>query len=172
MDNDARYIPVAQTLPAVLPPLTRKAAMRYADRIVRKFGRLGLGSPNQTRPASWSTWRIYEGRRCWAATKPTAGHLKGWGRMIHDASHLVFQARHPSFRPHDGGHAALEREIAEYVVRKGWLAPRAKIRHQKPNSYERAKANLPRWETKLKRATNAIKKLRRTIARHERGLQR
>ncbi len=169
MDNDPRYVPIATVLPTVLPAIDRKTARRYAEILVRRFGRLGLGSPNQSRPASLSDWgHTAGGRRCWASTTPTdsSNHFKGWGRLIHDVSHIVFSARHPSFRPHDGGHATLEREIAEYVVRKGWLEPKPKI-DPKVVRAARLRTRLQRWESKAKRAQNAIKKLRRTLARYE-----
>lgn len=175
MDNDQRYVPVGNALPATLPPLTRKAAMTFAQHLTKRFGKLGLGSPNQLRPASLSSWRIFEGRRCWASPKPTAGtnHFKGWGRLIHDVSHLVFQARHPSFSPHAGGHATLEREMAEYVVAKGWLEvkPPKPTPDKKVARYESAQVRLKKWESRLKRCNTAIRKLRRAIARHERHLQ-
>lgn len=177
MRNDPRYAPVALALPEFLPPLDRKTSVRRANQLVRHFGRLGLGSPNQTRPASLAQWRCEGGRRVWISARPTTGHHKGWGRLIHDVSHIVFAARHPFARPHDGGHAALEREMAEYVVRKGWLVPRP--RQDKPNSIDRKKerqhrllVRLKRWESKHRRAENALKKIRRALARHERSLRR
>lgn len=170
MDNDARYIPVAQALPAQLPALDRKTGLRYATALVKHFGRMGLGSPNQQGPAALWQWQWHGGRRVWVSPRPTSGHHKGWGRLIHDVSHLVFAKRHPSFGPHDGGHATLEAEMAAYVVAKGWLAERKKLVPVARSvvHHERAKRNLARWETKLKRATNAIRKLRRAISRHER----
>lgn len=171
MDNDLRYVPVAAALPAQLPPLTRKAAYPYAQRLVKKFGKVGMGSPRQQQDASLMSWGIYEtGRRCWASPKPTssANHHRGWGRLIHDCSHIVFQARHPSFRPHDGGHAALEAEMAAYAKARGWLdlAPSNKV--AKPTLVEvhrkrllQYEANEKRWVAKQRRAVNALRKLKR-----------
>lgn len=116
MENDPRYAPVAAALPAVLPPITRAEATRANRKLTRHFGRRALGSPNQL----WNVAPIRT-RRCWVSPRPTTGHLRGWGRLIHDVAHIVFRHRHPSFRPHAGGHAQLEREVAEYVVAKGWL---------------------------------------------------
>lgn len=176
MENDPRYVPVGQALPDTLPPLDRATAAKRARQLVRHFGRLGLGSPNQTRPASLNDWGIsnWSGRRVWISTKPTKrdDHHKGWGRLIHDVSHIVFAARHPSFRPHDGGHAAVEREMAEYVVRKGWifLQPVKEKPLRKVVALERDKVRLAKWMTREKRAHNAVKKLKRSIARRERSL--
>ncbi len=176
MNDDPRYDSVAGALPAQLPPLNRKDSVRYATRLVKRFGKLGLGSPNQIRPASLSDWRCQGGRRVWISTKPTPAtdHDKGWGRLIHDCSHLVFQKRHPTFRPHDGGHAALEREIAEYVARKGWLAPRPERKvandplARKQERHQRLLVRLENWERKERRAQTAIRKIRRALARHAR----
>lgn len=119
--KDERYRPVDMVLPEVMPPVTRKRALSAAKRIFLHFGGVRHGSAMMYKPSRLSWWVPKKGRTCWASTKPTRGHHKGWGRMIHDVSHAIFRDRHPRFRPHDNGHAQLEREIAAYVVEKGWL---------------------------------------------------
>jgi hypothetical protein len=175
MSGDQRYEPVAAALPAILPPITMADALRYYQRLIRHFGKtedipVGVLERRGGRPII--TFRS-KARVCWAATKPTTGHHKGWGRLVHDASHKIFQHRHPNARPHDGGHAALEREMAQYVVARGWLEPKAKP--ARPSTIERRTARLARteaalirWESKRKRAETAIKKLtarRRALTR-------
>ena len=105
-------------------------------------------------------------RKCWLSPRPTTGHHRGWGRLIHDVSHWIFERRHPGFRPHAGGHARLEREIAAYVVGCGWLAG-ALVKAQPPTSradeladrLARIEARIARWEGKRKRAETALRKL-------------
>lgn len=166
MDNDPRYAPVAAQLPDTLPPLTRVAAGDYARRLLRRFGRVEDGAVgHMLHPV---TWPRTLGRTCWASVKPTqrSDHFKGWGRLIHDISHLVFRARHPSFRPHDGGHARLEREVAAYVAGAGWLTPKAPVvRHATAeDKLAILDASVKRWTTKARRAATALAKLRRRKA--------
>ena len=133
---------------------------------MKHFGRRQLGGPNQLTDV-----RPYRTRVCWISTRPrpASDHLKGWGRLIHDTSHWVFQKRHPSFRPHDGGHAALEREMAAYASDKGWLqgALRPPVKVALPAAdrdrakLQRIEAGILRWTSKAKRAETALKKLRR-----------
>ena len=133
MENDQRYVPVEQALPAELPAITREEADKACARIFRHFGAKALGGPNMLYDARWRR----PTRRCWISPRPTKGHDKGWGRLIHDASHIIFRRRHPSFRPHDGGHARLEREIAQYVVAQGWLTGslKTKVPHRSPRRW-------------------------------------
>lgn len=166
MHDDPRYDPVAAQLPDTLPALTRAAAGDYARRLLRRFGKVEDGAVDaMTHPV---TWNRALGRTCWASTKPTqrSNHFKGWGRLIHDISHLVFRARHPSFRPHDGGHARLEREVAAYVAGTGWLTPKAPVVRKATTDDKLAAldASVKRWTTKARRAATALAKLRRRRA--------
>lgn len=166
--NDPRYAPVAASLPDRLPPISRLEAERAARGICRAFGKVALGGPSQLYPVRFTG----TARRCWISPHETTGHYKGWGRLIHDLSHRIFERRHPTFRPHDGGHATLEREIAEYVVRAGWLDGRLKSK-QKPKPdvravrYQRVCERLDRWQAKLRRAQTAIRKLSRAKRRYD-----
>jgi hypothetical protein len=165
MYADPRYVePNARAYPAV----TRREIFPYYLRLITAFGKVkdmpvGVAEARLNRPA-----RPHHGvaRACWASTKPTTGHAKGWGRMIHDASHDIFGDRHPKARPHDGGHATLEREMSEYVERKGWAVPKAPVLKARPTYAERIEHTrnlIDRWERKAKRAENAMRKLRRRV---------
>jgi hypothetical protein len=97
--------------------------------------------------------------------------------MIHDASHYVFEKRHPHARPHDGGHATLERQMAKYVEAKGWPVheavhkPKAKTVTDDTTKLERLRASSARWESKQRRAERAIRKLAKRIKYYERKEQ-
>lgn len=174
--NDERYDPISSVLPASTPPITRAEAQRAAIKIYKHFGKAELRSANFDQPI------VYKGtaRRCWASTKPAPGKdpNKGWPRLIHDISHRIFRRRHPGFRPHAGGHATLEREIAEYVVAQGWLCdgsplrPKAKPKlcraHLQAARLARIEAAMLRWDAKLRRAQNALRKLKRQRGAAER----
>lgn len=180
MNGDPRYTGVALMLPQVLPPITMRDAVRAYSRLVRAFGGtehipVGVLEARGGRPIR-SNYRSI-GRRCWASTTPTSSHLKGWGRLIHDASHYVFECRHPSARPHDGGHAQLECQMAHYVAQHGLLERIAtKPKPSKRKSYaeriEHTRELMNRWERRAKRASTAIRKLRRRMRALERASQR
>ena len=127
--DDWRYKRVEEVLPQWLPPLSRKEADRAARRIFRRFGGTQHGSvllkgiPAMHRKATFeNTWLRGRVRRCWISLKPTTGHFKGWGRLIHDVSHVIHQKRSPLLKQHSGGHAYLEYEIAQFVVAQGWVS--------------------------------------------------
>jgi hypothetical protein len=116
------------------------------------------------------------GRTCWASTKPTQGHDKGWGRLIHDLSHIIHEYRHPKERPHGPLHSGIEREVQQYVEAHGWLAPQPES--VKPTLTERRadrlasiEQRIARWERKHKRATRALAKLTRQRRAIERAAQ-
>jgi hypothetical protein len=158
--GDPRYAAVntGHTYPAI----TQAQALRYARKLVRHFGSLRFASSNVTRPKVLP----HTSRRCWASTTPTTSLSKGWARMIHDCSHSVFRWRHPGFRPHDGGHAVLEREMRDYVHAQGWLEP-APLKPQADTTAPkraRLEATVARWERKLKLATTMLRKNRRRLA--------
>lgn len=169
MNGDPRYIGVALMLPDVLPAITRKVAVRVYSRLVRAFGGtehipVGVLEARGMGPIRSDFGRRGLGRTCWASSAPTRSHFKGWGRLIHDASHYVFEKRHPSARPHDGGHAQLETQMAAYVVAHQLIeryAPKPSKRVKVDNSVKLAKtdAAIKRWQTKDKRAATALRKL-------------
>lgn len=120
MKNDTRYMPVNLILPPLCPAITRAEAEIASQRLLKTFGRRNADRPAQVRNATWSR----PARRCWLSSTPTRGDSprKGWPRLLHDISHIVFAARCPRSRPHGDGHAALEAEIARYAVQAGWLS--------------------------------------------------
>jgi hypothetical protein len=162
--DDLRYKLVEAYLPATLPAITRDEAERAARRLFRAFGGVNLGGPNMVRPARLR----YAVRRCWISTKPTTGHHKGWGRLIHDVSHDIHRVRHPTARAHDNGHHVIERELAMYVAARDWLAgglkPPAPAKATPDDRLAHLDALTARWETKAKRAATALRKLKRKRA--------
>lgn len=150
----------AQTAVAI----TRAEAEAAARRLFRAFGKRD-GYPQQRRDA-----KLGRVRRCWIAAQPTHGIVRGWARLVHDVSHQIFRARYPKSRPHHPLHAKLELEMAEHVLAEGWLGGLLKPA-PKPGKDTRAlklarcEASIKRWESKLRRAQNALRKLRRQHAR-------
>lgn len=163
-NNDPRYKLVEAYLPATLPAITREEAERAAKRLFRAFGGVNLGGPNMVRPARLR----YAVRRCWISTKPTTGHFKGWGRLIHDVSHDIHRARHPNARAHDSGHHVIERELAMYVAARDWLSgglkPAPGAKPSLGDKLTKIDDALKRWATKARRAETALRKLKRKRA--------
>lgn len=165
MINDPRYAPVEHALPPLCPAITRAEAEIASQRLLKAFGKCNTDRPAQYRDATWNR----PARRCWLSSVPTRGDSprKGWPRLIHDIGHIVFAARCPRSRPHGDGHAALEAEIASYVVQMGWLTGSLKPKAAaKPTGNDKPKAaakltRKQRWEAKLRRIENAIRKARR-----------
>lgn len=162
----SRYDSIAQLWSTVtVPAITRGEAERAAARIYRRFGAVKFGGPRMLYPARFRG----PARRCWISPRGNGGSDKGWQRLVHDVSHRIFAHRHPKFRPHAGGHANLELEIAEFVVRSGWLSGTLKPRQRaKPTALERrankiarTEAAIARWEAKRRRADKALQKMRR-----------
>jgi hypothetical protein len=147
------------------PPITRDEAERAARRLLRKFGRKA-GYPRQRSDA-----KLRAVRRCWIATEPGSSITRGWARLAHDVSHMIFRLRYPMLRPHNPLHSVLEYEIASYVVTEsGWLEgalrPKAKsVADQHAAELARVDAAIKRWGSKLRRAQTALKKLARKRAR-------
>src|SRR5215831_1746228 len=108
-----------------LPPITQAEAIPLFGKLIKKFGRHPDKLPTRT---YWAR----KGRRVWASPKErdtsvyaNGGH-NGLGRMIHDASHIVFEDHHPGLKTHSHVHATLELEMIRYAMRKGWHLPKAK----------------------------------------------
>lgn len=171
--DDKRYVPVATTLPHILPAITRQEATRAAVKLYRHFGGIEHGSADMVRRARWAfPYRCDRGALpSWTSKTPTAStnHDKGWGALIHEISHDIHGQRCPRLRPHDGAHAKLEAEVAAYVVAKGWLAGTLKPTPKaKPTPHAKRVARLAnidkrikKWTTRQKRATTALRKLSR-----------
>lgn len=152
-----------------VPAISRHEAERAARALYRKFGRK-KDFPRQLRNLKFTG----EARHCWITSKPVQNSDdRGWPRLVHDVSHMIFRRRYPQFRPHHPLHAGLELEIAQFVLDVGWLTgnlkPKAKTKPSTDDVRARKLANidaaLERWDSKLRRAQNAIKKLQRRRAR-------
>jgi hypothetical protein len=154
-----------------LPPVTSAEVKPIFTKLLRKFG-------GKTMRAPWWSKRV---NRAWAAPKGTNtryGPSKGLPRMVHDASHWVFEQKHGrKLKAHSARHATLELAMIQHVIAKGWHLPKpTKPEPAKPTPGEARSAKLDatraairRWESKAKRAATALRKLKareRGLARH------
>jgi len=160
------YKPVRDVAPDYYPPITRLEAEKAVKRIYRKFGKLDSG--RQLKPPYYG-----RARTCWISPRETQGHFKGWGRLIHDCSHLIFRRVYPFKKPHNALHVHYETQIASYVVGAGWLDGSLKPkltpkRNIKEVRYERMVKREREWSSKQKRATNALRKVRQELKVYQR----
>lgn len=98
----------------------------------------------------------------------------GWHELIHLLSHSFAQQLFPRAKGHGPQHAFLEKEMIAYAINSGWLDGRLrKPEKPKPDAkairYQRIVANIERWDAKLRRAENALRKLKRQKARYDRA---
>jgi hypothetical protein len=138
-----------------VPPITREEATRAAIRIRKHYKFYMMRAPVRT------CWISREGKRL----------DKGWPRLVHDLSHRLGRLQFPRERPHGPHHAAIEREMIEWVLAQGWLDGKLKPKPQVKQPVDRAahaRAMLARWETKLKRTETMLKKWRRKVRYYER----
>jgi hypothetical protein len=165
--TQARYVRVNAEWPTELPALTAQEAVSAAKWLWR-FG---------TEHAWKQSIKLTSGNR---HTWVRFGVLyvnpdKGWRSLVHDMSHLVHHRLHPNLSGHDWRHAHLERAMIALVVSKGWLEGKLR-REPKPKPkvqdvrYGRIVGRINTWETKRKRAENALKKLKRQKAYFDKKL--
>lgn len=90
----------------------------------------------------------------------------GWKELVHGLSHSFYGRLHPDRPGHSGQHGSLERHMVQHVLDSGWLEGKlkpkissSKVIDPKQALYERTLASIERWESKQRRAENAIKKL-------------
>jgi len=158
------YEVVNQQWPAgPLPKLRPEEALRATRRLYRvAFGRPFKGKMKLTSGRRY-TYRHWDNV---FYVNPD----RGWHDLVHDISHYAHRQLHPRATPHDSSHTMLERDLAEHVVKSGWLEgklqpePKAPV-DKRALKLQRTREAIARWEAKERRARTALKKLR---ARHKR----
>lgn len=164
------YARVNAAWPEELPTLTEDEATRAA----KKLWRWALGTdpiPIEITSGNRYTW-THQG-------KLRVNASAGWNRFIHDLSHLFWRKAngYDAVKPHEKGHARFELRMRKEVLKRGWLDGKLK-REPKPEKvidekklrYERTIASIAKWESKLKRAQNALKKLTKRQRIYERSM--
>lgn len=157
------------------PAIDRALAIKVANRIYRHFGNKKFAAhPERFRRPKCTENNV---RRCWVAKAGVNDLSKGWRRLIHDTSHRLFTRRYPEKRPHDSLHAALEREVAQFVISAYLRLPAVlandisdamrkdqqakKRRALRVDKLNRLEARIVNWERKARRAETALKRLRK-----------
>jgi hypothetical protein len=171
--GDKLYGEINGTWEAEFPlrTITMPEARVLGRRILKKFW------PKEV-PAVYQPSYVRRPRRAWASTKATANDRRhGIRDMVHDIGHAINDdGSAGKKKTHWHGHAALELEIARWVIRKGLhkakpvkpAMPRPSPAAARSAKLDATRASIKRWETKAKRAATALRKLRA----RERGLSR
>lgn len=170
-ESKPRYHSVNGAWPETMPIPTAQEAVTGAKRLYR----LIMGRPFRGKVKVTSGNRYTYIRRGVLHVNPNERREPGWHGIVHGLSHHFHRRLHPGHKPHDGRgtHAFIERTMIEHVVNSGWLDGKLKrpdkaktdvtaLRHQ------RVRDRLTAWEAKLRRAENAIRKLRRQLAYYDR----
>lgn len=99
----------------------------------------------------------------------------GWPGIVHAIAHYAHARKHPGDRPHSARQAYIERDLTDYALANGFLEGRLnrpKRQASKPDPvvsrYQRILARQSKWQTKLKRAENALAKVRKERRDYER----
>lgn len=160
-----KYETMNTAWPDVLPKITGQEAIA-AIKLLYRFAGVKIGKRK---------WIITSGNRRTRSYfhEYHVNPDQGWRLIVHHVSHATNRRLNPTHEAHAPSHLQLERAMISFVVDQGWLDGRLrKSEKAKPDVREvralRVAARLKSWEAKLKRAENAIKKLRRQSAYYER----
>jgi len=162
------YRRVNATWPETVPPLTAEEAVRAAKRLCRY-----VTGETWKREVVVTSGNRYSGRHWVRKNGAIVGMAlvvnpeRGWRHLIHELSHTW--ERYAGTHGHNAAHARLEMRMIKEVIRRGWLDGKLKDKPRPEPSpvdpraakIERTAAAIERWEKKLRRAENALKKLRR-----------
>jgi len=173
-----RYVAVNGAWPEAVPTPTPEEAIAGCRLLLREgFRFYGLTAHVKRK----RTFKITSGNRhTWPRRGTWKVNPRNWHNIVHAVSHWCFSSRYPSrtgVRPHDPGHAAIEKHLIEYVINQGWLDGKLKRpKKEKPKTDPKADRaarvvlSIKRWETKKKRAETALKKLRKQQRYYDRKL--
>lgn len=160
--------------PENVPPLTGWEAVRAASRLWR-WGR-GVPCPYEIRETSGNRSTYVRHGILWVNPDCRDASGGGWKSFIHDLSHTINLDR----RGHSKHHARLEARMVREVIKRGWLDGRLKrdedvlppketaLSQKRHDTLARIEASIHRWETKAKRAKNALAKLEKRRRYYER----
>ena len=141
-----------------------KALIRFARKLATQDGRDDRWVKNYK--FKITSGRRYGGARggVWYVNPNLHGHW-GWHHLVHQVSHWAVRHYWPKAPGHGLCHAWIESELAAYAIKN--LIDGQLQRPEKPKAdpvevrRERVDVAVKRWEGKLRRAENALRKLRK-----------
>jgi PIN domain nuclease of toxin-antitoxin system len=179
------YQNVNAAWPADARAPTPQEAIAGARKLVRLA--LSLGPANSPKRKFRGKFKPTSGnRRTWTRggvfyVNPAYRHpsFSGWKGIVHDISHWAFNRLYDRNRlgPHAPQHAYIERRLAEYVVKSGWLDGKLARAKAKPPTdrqqarYARTVELIAAWERKEKLAKTKLRKLKLRKKYYEKSLR-
>lgn len=162
------YTRVNTTWPKEVPPLTGEEATRAVRKLWRKFRKVKCMLPIVVTSGNRYTW-VYNGQ-------VRVNAEAGWKALVHNLSHYFHRRRQTGVEedarvgPHHKTHARLELRMIREVVKRGWLRGKLRSVPKPPTAtldpghekLKRLDARIVRWESRLKRSQNALRKLIRS----------
>jgi hypothetical protein len=154
----------APVWPDVIPPMTADEATKAAKRLWRYSmgttfeGVVIITSGNRHNRIGWKGNR----RAIWANPE------RGWKSFVHELSHW-FDFIANGVSKHGKHHMRFERKLIKEVIERGYLDGKLKTAERAPPTVDEVKAKklaalrarIKAWESKHRRAENALKKLRK-----------
>ena len=175
------YKQVNAMWPDPVPVPTSQEAISGVKRLLRRAHRLAVedGAVPSFAKLRHYRFRATSGRRrswprrgVWAVNPNEC--RRGWAEIVHSVSHWARMHYWPQADGHGALHAWLENELARYAVSNlidGQLRRPEKVK-AKPDPVQVRSAHvdesIKKWEAKLRRAENALRKLRRKRSYYER----
>lgn len=168
--------------PAAVPALTEDEAVKAVKKLYRFVAkRSWKGDLRVMRTSEWT--KNYRAIRFGRDAKTGRQFIRinvklGWRELVHDLSHwMPWHLGMREENSHGAAHARLEARMIREVVRRGWLdgklRPVARAPRPRPDPREEKRRRtveaIARWESKERRAANALKKLRRSLAAMDRA---
>jgi len=174
LGRDHVWKAVHEAWPDDMPVPTGPEAIKGAKRLYKRaMGRPWRGPVKITsgRRHTWIRWSVFSvnpDERRWNGRG-------GWPEIVHSISHYAHSRLNPKLKPHDDKQAYIERDLAEYVVKSGWLNGKLKSK-AKPKSnipivvkrYANAKKMLATHQKKLKREQKLVAKWQAKCRYYER----
>lgn len=149
-------------------------------------------TPEEAVAATSRLWRFAMGESCPHDIMLTSGNrttwvnmgilyvnpTKGWRTLIWHLAWLFYTKANPGVRRGRKDVGKLETKLVAEVIKRGWLDGKLKPEPKDPlviavkkeeQAYARLLAREKQWETKLKRAQNALKKVQRELRKFKKG---
>jgi len=177
-----KYKECNSIFPKELPPITFEEAEKAYKLLVKKFGKLKDASPSRFSNMKIRRWRKVgdkvwktKVRKCWIALSGDVSFLsRGWRRLAHDISHMVYRYRNPKARfQHSFQQAELELEIINYIISQGWLSGSLKSKviiltksDKRQQKIDHLQKLINKWQRKQKIANTFIRKYHKKLKYH------
>lgn len=180
-----RYDKVNKAWPENTPIPTPKEAIAGCRRLVRFAYRLAIaeGARSLSPATKLLRFKVVTGNRhtyprsgVWCVN-PNGRHFGGWRDIVHGVSHWAGQRFWPGEKPHSLRHVWIESMLAQYAIESFLngqlggdheeLTPRLDIKELRA---ARIAAKIKKWNTKLKRAETALRKLNRQARYYAKAL--